>query len=286
MRAMATRGIHLCSLLVAWTIVGTGWGALPATESEMTSTPETEPPHPSLSIAEESLAERFYGKFIKERLSAGVRVTSFSLTHSERPPDESRRLTFIGYVNELQEDNNNLFHPTILYKIHRHVAVEFTMDSVSAKTVNFNNHLADGDVVMSGPIVNLILSYPIFKDRLAPYVGLGYASWRSTFDHNAWWRLGWDSPDAFEAAGRPDKVHGRYERQIAVEDEAGILWTLGVNARLHRYAELDLMIRKIDLEAKAEHGVKYENNGVYEKRREGEFTLDHIAIGCALRVIF
>jgi hypothetical protein len=236
------------------------------------------------SLEKECPWQRFYSTFIKERLSAGFRVTSFSLTDPDRPEDETREETFIGYVNELQEEDNNQIHPTILYKLHRYVSLEFTMDEVAARTQNFNNNLADGVVVMSGPIFNLFLTYPMMDDRISPYIGLGYAPWTSEFDHDAWWMLGWDSPEAYEAAGSPGTSDGGYERRIIVEDDSGVVWTVGVNAKLHRYAELDFMVRGITLDPANEHGVMFD--GVYSKSREGDFDMSHIAFGCALRVIF
>lgn len=253
-----------------------------------TPTPESSKPSAgssqAFSLERETPSERFYSAFIKERLSAGVRITSFSLTDPDRPEDETREETFIGYVNELQEDNNNQIHPTILYKLHRYVAFEFTMDEVAARTQNFNNDLADGVVVMSGPIFNLFFTYPMMDDRISPYVGIGYAPWTSEFDHDAWWMLGWGSPEEYEAAGSPGISPNGYERRILVEDDSGMVWTVGVNAKLHRRAELDFMVRGISLDPANEHGVMFD--GVYAKKREGDFDMSHIAFGCALRFIF
>lgn len=290
MTAITARG----AFLGAWVLsacIATGFGAPLETNKVNASTPKaghvakpSDPLPPAFNLRKETPAENFYSMFIKERLSAGLRVTSFSLTDPDRPEDETREETFIGYVNELQEEDNNQIHPTILYKLHRYVAFEFTMDEISARTQNFNNHLADGVVVMSGPIFNLLLTYPLMNDRISPYVGLGYAPWTSSFDHDAWWMYGWGSPEEYEAAGSPGTSSNGYERRILVEDDSGMVWTVGVNAKLHRHAELDFMVRGINLEPVNEHGVMFD--GMYAKKREGEFTLNHIAFGCALRVIF
>lgn len=255
----------------------------PAAKSRPPLAAPASPAAPVL-LEPDSFWERAYSLAIKEKLSLGLRVSDFSLTDSHRPEDTTRRKTFIGYVNELKAEDVIHIQPTAYYKFNRYLSLEFTMDEVSARTENFNNHLTDGVVTMSGPIFNIFASCPFWDARVNPYIGIGYAPWKSKFSHDEWWMLGWGSPRDYEKAGSPGVANGGYERRIYVEDDSGIVWTAGVNAKLHRAAELDFMVRWLDLAPKNEHGTLL--NGVYSKQREGAFSLNHVAIGCALRVVF
>jgi outer membrane protein W len=256
-----------------------GVGQRDATPAERLTIPAS-----SETVSELVDWSNIYEDFIKERLSVGFRVSHFALTKSRRPEDEQRELTFIGYVNELNEVDNNRLWPTVLYKFNQYFAAEFTMDAVTARTKNFNNHLSDGSVKVSGPIFNLFASYPFWDGRINPYVGIGIAPWSGTFKHDTWWMNGWSSPDDYAMAGSPKDSRRGYERRIKVSDDAGLVWTLGINARLHRHAELDLMVRWLDIDVDNEHGVL--QNGVYDKKREGNFTMDHYALAGSIRFVF
>lgn len=210
-----------------------------------------------------------FDDFIRDRLSIGVRVSTFSLLDADRPRDWSRQKTFLGYINELKEENTVNVVPTISWWASQYCAFEFTWDGVEASTWNLNNHATDGNIKMSGPIFSLRGQYPLFENRVIPYIGAGLAFWSADFERSANW------------ARRSDGM----QRLMLCDDDVGLALSAGVGLRPHPRCEIDLMVRYLDVSSDAEFW--YARHGVKKSlERTGEFTLEHIAYGAALSYVF
>lgn len=225
--------------------------------------------------------DALYRTAIENRLGVGLRITSFQLRETSRPADEERLETFVGYVNELHEEDKTGVWPVITYRISDYLGLELTWGEVAARTFNFNTDLSDGVVRMNGPIVGLTAQYPI-RGYLCPFVGLGYAPWSASFDHEPWWRLGWLTPEQYEDAGSPPDQAGERPRLMVVEDDSAIVYSLGVTVHLHRYVDLDIMVRRMSLDSKVRH---YRGDPLLLER-VGSFPLDHTTVAMGLHGVF
>jgi len=126
------------------------------------------------------------------------------------------------------------------------------------------------------------MQWPI-RNRFYPYVGLGYAPWSASFDHDEWWTLGWASPQQYEEAGRPGTSAGA-RRFIRVKDDSAFAASLGLAVRVHDRVDVDVMIRHLSLTARARaFGVA---GGVETWSLDGSFPLEHTSYGLGARIRF
>lgn len=230
----------------------------------------------------ESFYKKHIAHYVAEHLMVGLRVVNNKLEETSRPADRDGGRTFLGYVNELEQQDKTGVRPFVGYQFSPYFGVELSQDEVAARTRNYNNGQSDGILRMSGPVFSATLSYPV-TDYLLPYAGIGYAPWSASFDHDDWWRLGYSSPESYAAAGSPNEYRS-IGRRIEVEDDSATFFTLGLAIRLHRYARLDLMMRQMDLTSKASfyHVIGHS----LDLQREGEFTMKHSTYGVALSLVF
>ena len=226
--------------------------------------------------------QEYIDPYVAERLTLGLRLVNNKLDETSRPADREGGLTFLGYVNELEQQEQSGVRLVVGYRFCPYFSVEVSHDEVAARTRNYNSGLSDGVLRLSGPVFAATLSYPV-TDKLSPYVGLGYAPWSASFEHDGWWRLGYGSPEAYEALGSPGKELVP-SRVIEVGDDSATFFTLGVAYRFHRHAQLDVMMRQIDLTSKARFYHDYAGSRILE--REGEFTMKHSTYGIALSFVF
>ncbi len=237
-------------------------------------------------VEERSWLEATYETLIAKRLSVGGRITSYSLKETERPPDPKQELTFIGNLDRLHAVNESRIQPVVAYRLSPYLALEYTQDRVAARTQNRNigdtEGSYDGTIQLSGPVFSAMLRVPIY-DRVIPYVGIGYASWKAKYIYEPWWHLGWGSPEQYDRAGRPGTSTGKI-RHMYVEDDSCYVFTLGLAIKLSRYAELDFMMRRMDMTSTADFYAKLGRE--MRPMREGEFPMKHSAYGAALSVIF
>lgn len=239
---------------------------------------ERTPEVPALESADESA----YAKLIAERLWVGGRSVSSTLQDTERPADRDGGATFIGYVNKLEEVESRTTQFVVGYNLSRYLSVEYSEGEIAARTRNYNNDLSDGVVRMSGPVYTAVARYPLF-DRIIPFIGISYAPWDGEFEHDAWWQLGWPSPENYAAAGSPYRTTGM-SRTIEVEGDTCRTLTYGVAVKLHRHVEIEFLMRELELETEARfyHTI----DGTRTLERTGSFPLDHKSYGIALKAIF
>ena len=171
----------------------------------------------------------FYGKHIDpligKRLTVGARMVENKLKETSRPANRDDGLTFLGYINELEPLDESGVRLVVGYRLCPYLGVEFSHDEVAARTRNYNTGLSDGVLRLSGPVFAATLSYPV-TDKLSPYVGLGYAPWSASFEHDDWWHLDYDSPEAYEAHGSPKGVlYEDRSRCIEVGDDSAVFFS-------------------------------------------------------------
>ena len=299
---MGFAGLALCggALGAAEPAGGTGAGQAPARHEVFSRPAAQTPDQPAAAVTERAHGDpppafgaspldrtaSFYKQYVDpilaDHLTVGLRLVSNKLKETSRPADRDGGRTFLGYVNELDQQEKTGVRPFVGWQFCPYFGVEFSQDEVAARTRNYNNGMSDGILRMSGPVFTAMASYPV-TDYLSPYVGIGYAPWSATFEHDDWWRLGYDSPEGYAAAGAPDAPLSM-GRLIEVEDDSATFFTLGLAVRLHRRARLDVMMRQIDLTSKARFYHDFSGNKVLE--REGEFTMKHSTYGIALSFVF
>lgn len=227
-------------------------------------------------------ARAVYETAIRDRLYVVPRITAYRLSHTRRPEDPARQETFLGFINRLEREDSALLRAAIGYQFTPYTAIELTHDRVAARTRNFNNQESDGVVRMSGPILGLRVQYPI-RDRFYPFVAIGYAPWSASFDHDEWWTLGWASPEHYEDAGRPGTAAGA-QRFISVKDDSAWAWTLGFAVRVHDHVDVDIMMRRLSLTARARaYGMA---DGVEIWSLDGSFPMTHTTYGIGARIRF
>ncbi len=228
-------------------------------------------------------AETVYRELIEERLEIGARISRFKMRSPRRPEDEKRELTFLGYINRLEPVQSSSARLSIGYHINRYLTLEFTHDAVAARTWNFNNELSDGVVRMSGPVFSVITKYPI-KERFIPYAGLGYALWKSRFDHDAWWTLGWSSPERYQEAGSPATSQTGRRRIIEVDDDSCIVISGGLEVRAARHLLIDVRVSLFSLSSDARFYQVW--NDARHLSGTGNFNLSHTLYSMGMRMMF
>lgn len=227
--------------------------------------------------------DHFYARFIARRITLEPRIRTFTLRHPDRPPDENREKTFVGAINELNAIDDVALRFSLGYRITPIFSTQLGYENLGARTMNFNNNLSDGNVRMSGPILSIRARYPV-TTFFSPYVELGYAFMRARFNHDAWWTWGWSSPEAYDAAGRPQASRNNRRRFIDVTDDTGFAASIGFILQPHERISFNAEMRRLDLTAKAHaYGRTGETIQTFGK---GEFPLSHNAYSFGMIFLF
>jgi len=230
-----------------------------------------------------SRAEDFFRRHIEQKLEVGISIGDVRFRHGSRPADESRERTFLGYINLLNPVPSYVPRFFIGYHISDYFMLECTHDEVAVRTVNFNNRLSDGIVRMSGPVLSVIFKFPVHAS-VVPYLGLGLAPWKARFDHDAWWTLGWQSPELYAEAGSPPVTQDARRRIIAVDDDTAFTILGGLKFKLDRHLTLDARVRWHALSSKA---VFYQvQDGVRVMSDTGSFDFEYIAYSLGVSFLF
>ncbi len=227
----------------------------------------------------------FYDTWLRGRLSIGLKYSSATLTKADRPADPTNTKTFIGNVNQLEEENP-YYAPVVEYALCDYVRLEVSYYKVSARTRNFNhNQTSDGIVTMSGPYLGLKLQVPLWERRIFPYFSIGEALLHGDFDEDDWWYYGWSMPEDWETAGKPTGMRGGHTREIHVEDCNTFIWGFGLAVRPIPNLELEAFYTSGDPSADNEFGYGYANKP-FDKHKDGDFTLDNHMWGFCAKFVF
>jgi hypothetical protein len=215
--------------------------------------------------------------WLRDRLTLGVRHTSFSLkTTRQETYDEARSSYFLGSINELREDDDGFApRPFLQFWPWRGLGVELTWDRVGARTVTAGDGHSDGTFVASGPMLGLAARWPN-TTRLTPYGGAGWCFFDASFDADAWWELSYPDEATWVALGRPAECRNERRRTIQTGDGDGSFWYVGGIIRLYERWNLDVQYRRVSLDTKATFTVRQGDTEVTEPLR-GTIPLDHSA---------
>ena len=253
------------------------------------------PPPPRAAAAQMPVLqeESFYDVWIRDRLALGLSLSFAKLTDGDRPSDLSRRRTFLGYINELNLEDDFAWEPMLTWLASDFVRLGLTWQSTEARTMNCNinaemgRSMSDGVVSSAGPVLLVEGAYPLKGGEWRPHAGMGLGWYRGDFDEDAWWGLGYAGPKSWKAAGKPGNrtADGR-RRYIDVDDEIGLSLVLGVAWRPIPELELDLSLRKTWLEPSCEFGYRDDKTGRSDRQSSGEFTLDSLAVSLTASYVF
>lgn len=228
----------------------------------------------------------FYDTWIRDRLTIGIGISYSTLTDAKRSADKFSNKTFVGFINELEDEDEVGFEPELSYWAADHVRLTLTWDGVSGRTRNYNKtQHSDGVVEAGGPafLVEGLLSF--LDDTLLLHAGAG-VSWQfCDFKEDAWWHLGYSSESSWNTLGSSTtKVRGNHYREIRVDDAFGWLLSAGVAWRPAERLEFDLSVRHMWLEPDCEFGYRYRSK--FEVHDTGDFTLDHLTAALTVSYVF
>ena len=229
--------------------------------------------------------ETFREIWIADRLTVGLGIGASTLTDNHRRADKESGFTYVGFVNSLEDKRATFLSPEATWWAARNLRLHLSMDHVEGHTRNYNNHHSDGTVRLRGPLLEAQCIFPLLDDTLFPYVGIGAALEKATFDSEEWWKLGWYSREEYLANAKPGKAKGGYFREIRVDDE--IAWTVsgGVSWRPIPRLQLDAALRHVWVEPKCEYGEYREKSG-YHADLHGKFWLDHLTAVISASYVF
>ena len=233
--------------------------------------------------------ESFYDVWIRDRLSIGLSFSYNRLTDGDRPPER----TFLGFINDLEADNELDWAPTVSWIAGDFVRLGLTWHTIEAHTMNCNvnaemgRSMSDGVGSMSGPLFMVEGRYPLQGGAWCPHAGVGIGFYDGSFDEDTWWDLGYSSPKAWARAGKPSsKTSAGKHRYIGIEDKIGFSILAGVAWRPIERFELDLSLRQTFLETDCEFGYISASNGDRRATQTGEFSFDCFSVVLTASYVF
>lgn len=231
----------------------------------------------------------FFDRYISGRLQIGTRMATRTLTDSDSGHEggtygSGTYLGTIYAIDEIQDYVPSLFF--LKYFFTDYFAVELAYDSVQGETeatINGYGNKSDGDITMSGPTINLVAHYPN-STKFSPYVSFGVGFYSGDFDESANWALGYSSQEQYEAYGSTGTVLNGRTREMAVDDEIGILFGLGCTYAVTDNWLIDLSMQYTQLDPDATfYGYTY---GELDTEQDGHFPMDNVAFRLGLAYQF
>ncbi|MCF7837138.1 MAG: hypothetical protein K9N49_00750 [Candidatus Marinimicrobia bacterium] len=270
---------------------------------ETTAPAETQWPTPprSLEIPDEAPEppatplENFYRAYIRGRLAAGARVSTFKLDDNERPDREN---SFLGSITLLDPIDDKEIHPVITYEVCRWLALGVSWDQVGAATVTHRiagglpgDMHSDGDIYLKGPVFDAYLRIPL-TDWLVPYAGIGIARYEASFDPEGWWHWGFDDQydaryDQWVARGsNPADLPSSKRRNMYVNSSDETAYTAGLEIRPAEHIVVDFFYRQMDISVDVLYQLTYREGTRLGVEERAEFPFKHYAYGASLKVMF
>ncbi len=194
--------------------------------------------------------------------------------------------SFIGTIDELKvEDDLTPYNVVVAVNLNRWFGMEGQWDQVEAKTFTDteDNH-SDGSFIADGPCLAFCLRWPATR-YLTPYVEGGWAFLKADFDEEAWWALGYASPDDYVQDGSPSESPNGKTRDFVVENEKGTLLAFGAMVRLYHAWWLDFQVRQVDLDADVHYTISVDDN-VIDDRGVTTIPLSYTATSLGVRYAF
>lgn len=230
--------------------------------------------------------------WIADRLTLGLAIRQSHLTDNHRSPDRDGGKTFVGYVNELDMNNETLVVPVLTYWAARYLRLSATWENLKAKTYNYDpdnpygHHLhSDGRLKLEGPVFVVEGLWPLWNDTVFPHVGAGLFIGMGDFLENDFWHYGYATQEDYDAFGRPKKARSYFLREIRVDDAIGWLLSAGVAWRPFKHFQVDLDVRQMWVEPDCVFGYT-SRKGKWDPQVDGEFTLDNLTWTLSAAYVF
>ena len=213
----------------------------------------------------------FYTDFIEDRLSLGLRVSSFNFTNPKKKSyDENGNITG-GYTRGISTYNleeRRSYFPTLylLYKFSPYVALQVGWEHIEGRawTMDYADPHYDGDVTLVGPSFEIQGRYPN-DSKFTPYGAFGFAMLFGDFEEESSWYAG-----------------GR--RRMGVDNTVGLMVTIGASAEIYENVEIDLSISSMGAYPDAKYWLGPE--GENHPRAEWEFPASSIITQLGIRYMF
>lgn len=230
---------------------------------------------------EEKKPSEFVQKYIAGKLQIGTRTVHRILTDEDSGHKGGKQGsgTFLGTIYALEEEQD--YVPKYLYlryNFSKYIGAELAYDSMTATTkatsVGYSGIKSDGDVILSGPTVSLIVNIPT-KTKFTPYGSIGVGFYSGDFDETAHWGLGYPDPGWYEYYGSPTTLYGGRKREMEVDDATGLILGAGCTYDITDHWILDFSVNYTSVDPDATfYGYRY---GVQDTANEGHFPMDNIA---------
>lgn len=220
-------------------------------------------------------------------LEIGTRAEYFGLRTSEKDfiDAEGERQTFLGSINRLEERQNLLpLNAVVAVTPFPWIGVELAWNSLRVRTRSFTVDPTDGDFVLSGPVLQLVLRYPN-SSRVTPYGGIGVVFYGVDFDHADWWHRGYQSYEEWVARGRPKEYHRHYQRRFDPANTRGPAASAGCLVDVSADLAIDLYVRYVRI-AVDNHWSMLIRDRVIDDRGIVTLPFSHYVVGIGARYRF
>lgn len=237
------------------------------------------------------LTDETGGGWLADRLTIGLGVRVARFTDNHRPADREGGKTFVGYVNELDLENETLLVPVVTYWTARYLRLSATWETLKGRTYNYDPYNpdgphahSDGRLKLDGPVFMVEGLWPMMDDTLFPHAGAGLFVGMGEFREDDFWHYGYGSQESYEAYGKPKKTRLNYKREIHSDDAIGWLVSAGVAWRPFKHFQADLEVRQMWVEPDCEYGYMYKSG--WDPHRKGEFTFDNLTWTLSAAYVF
>lgn len=222
------------------------------------------------------------------RITAGTRLTYHRLMDNERDISNS----FLGSITVLDDiQDTDPYDFFFQVDINNYLSIEITREELKALIVTFHDGHTDGILIMDGPIISIVGSWPN-RSRYTPYVSFGVAWMDADVEHNPKWHYGFGGENrdadyaAWVAAGMPPNPNNGYTRTLAPKGNLGYALTAGFTANLYKkMLSAEAFVRYIDINATV-HYYMSRYDQVVDDRGDYRFPMSSMAAGVGIRYSF
>ncbi len=182
------------------------------------------------------------------RLDAGIRYRKTSLK-------KERKNSFLGTINAMDLESAGI--PAELFAtwyFNDYIGAEASWFNIRARTITDPEGFSDGAIRVSGPTFAVTGKYMDYAPWV-PFASAGIGMFSVSFDHEDWWRYGYESAAHWESEGRPSySVTGKI-RDLDFEDAVGKFLLVGICYQVDEQWSAELSIRSMWLSAKSQYTI-------------------------------
>ena len=215
--------------------------------------------------------DEFYSNFIENRLSLGLRFSSFNFTDPKDKSYDSNGNINGGYTRGISTYNleeRRSYYPTpyLLYKFCPYAALQVGWEHIEGRawTMDYADPHYDGDMTLSGPSFEIQGRYPN-ESIFTPYGAVGFAFLFGDFEEESSWYAGG-------------------LRRMDVDDTIGLMATIGASAEVYKNIEIDFSISYMGADPDAKYWLRPE--GENHPRAEWEFPASSLITQLGVRYQF